>query len=231
LFVGNAMAFGAAAAVLIVGLASRQGPLLLWAGVAVVLAVVYLYGTVSSARARTRFGALGFRTRGLWGWADQYSWDQIANVAVQQVFYPSRYRTGVVYFVVATTKAGDHVRLGAPVSGVADAHFIRQFRQIRQCWQHTTGIGSTPETTSPTRAAGAVWLGGAVGVQVLALVVIAAAMPHFAGVAAGTGVVLLVFASEVLVPIYRRRTRHRRAAMSIARPPQSSSARRRSPTS
>jgi hypothetical protein len=132
---------------------------------------------------------------------------------VQQVSYPSRYRTGVVYYVVATTQAGDHVRLGAPVSTVADAHFTRQFRQIRQCWQHATGVTGTPETTPPTWAAGVAWLGGAVGVQVAALVVIAAAMPHFAGVAAGTGVVLLVFASEVLVPIYRRRDRHRRAAL------------------
>src|SRR5215475_10026547 len=86
LLVGSAIAFGVAAAVLILGLALRQGPLLLWAGVAIVLAVVYLYATASSARAHTRFGSSGFRSRGLWGWAEKYRWDQIANVAVQQVF-------------------------------------------------------------------------------------------------------------------------------------------------
>jgi hypothetical protein len=40
-----------------------------------------------------------------------------------------------------------------------------------------------------------------------------------AGVTAGTAVVLLLLAGELLVPVYRRRARHRRAALVIARRP------------
>ncbi len=180
LLIGTAIAFGAAVVVWIFGIALGKGPLLLWAGAASALALVYLYGTISSARAYTRFGAASVRTRGLWGRTDEYPWDQIANVAVQQVMFPGRYRTGVVYFVVVTTKAGDHVRLGAPVSRtMGDPEFTRQFRQIRKSWQHATGITGTPETAAPTWSAGVAWLGAAIGVQVLALVVIFVAVPYF----------------------------------------------------
>jgi hypothetical protein len=305
LLVGSAIAFGAAVVVWIFGIALGRGSLLFCAGAASTLALFYLYGTVGSARTYTRFGTAGVRTRSLWGWTDEYPWDQIANVAVQQVRFPNNYRTSVASFVVTTTRAGDHVRLGAPVSGSpGDPDFTRQFRQIRQSWQHATGIMGTPETTAPAWSAGTAWLGAAFGVQVLALVVIFAAVPYFApawaahegagtpgvftsgirncpqrgcswfgtfataqshmkyatpepggpvirtagdsvpavdtgrkyvvypvgggtawelpaaGVAVGTGVVLLLLASEVLVPTYRRRARHRRASLPVACPPQ-----------
>src|SRR5258708_39053204 len=84
------------------------------------------------------------------------------NVAVQRVIFPSQYRIGAVYFVVVTTKAGDYVRLGAPVSRTAaDPDFIRQFRQIRTSWQHATGITGSPEGAAPTWSAGPAWLGAA----------------------------------------------------------------------
>lgn len=38
-----------------------------------------------------------------------------------------------------------------------------------------------------------------------------------AAVAGGSGVVLFLLAGELLVPIYRQRARHRRAALAIAR--------------
>ena len=141
LLLGSAIALGAAVVVWICGIALGRGSLLFWASAASTLALVYLYATVGSARAYTRFGAVGVRTRSLWGWTDEYPWDQIANVAVQQVWFPNNYRSRVAYFVVITTKAGDHVRLGAPVSrNLGDPEFTRQFRQIRQSWQHATGI-------------------------------------------------------------------------------------------
>lgn len=304
LVVGGAVAFGTTVALLAIGIAVGQGTLLLWAAAAGALVLVYVYGTFSSARAYTRFGAAGVRTRGLWGGTDEYRWDEIANVAVQQVIFPGNYRTGIVCFVVVTTKAGDHVRLGAPVSRTgAGPEFSGGFRQIRAAWQRATGIVGTPETAAPTWSKTAALLGVAVGVQVLALVVIFVTLPYFvpawaahagngrpgvftaairncpqrgcswfgtfttggsrvkyatlepgspvirtvgqsvaavdsgrkgvvypigggtawelptSGVTAGTSIVLLLFAVEMLVPIYRRRARHRRAALAIARPP------------
>ena len=180
MLVGSAIAFGVAAAVLAFGAAVGRGYLLLWAVAAGAVTLMFLYGTVSSARAYTRFGPAGVRTRGLWGGTDEYPWDQIVNVAVQQVIFPNNYRTGVVWFVVATTTAGDRVRLGAPVSRTAgDPQFTRQFRQVRESWQRATGITDTPDTEAPGRPAGAFWLGAAAGIQVLALVVLFATLPYF----------------------------------------------------
>jgi hypothetical protein len=233
LVAAGVVALGAAVALLAIGVAVGRGRLLVWAAVAAVLALIYVYAMFSSARAYTRFGPVGVRTRGLWGGTDEYRWDQIANVAVQQVIY---YRTaGMVSFVVVTTKAGDHVRLGAPVSGTgSSAEFPRQFRQIRAAWQQATGIVGTPETTAPTWSKEAASLGAAIGVQALALAVVFVTLPYFlrawavhsgtalptAGVTAGTAIVLLLFTGELLVPIYRRRARHRRVALAVARPAQ-----------
>jgi hypothetical protein len=85
-----------------------------------------------------------------------------------------------VYFVVVTTKAGDHVLLGAPVSRtMGDPGFTRQFGQIRQSWQDATGIIGTPETAAPTTwPAGTVWLAAAIGVQLVALAVIFGTVPY-----------------------------------------------------
>jgi len=85
-----------------------------------------------------------------------------------------------MYVVSVTTKAGDQVRLAAPVTRtMGDPEFTRQFRQIRQSWQRAARITGTAETAAPTWAVGAARLGAAAGVQVLALVVIFASMPYF----------------------------------------------------
>jgi hypothetical protein len=85
LLTGTAIALSAAAVVWILGIALSRGSLLSWAGAGGAFGLVCLYATVSSARAYTRFGAAGVRTRSLWVWTDEYPWEQIANVAVQQV--------------------------------------------------------------------------------------------------------------------------------------------------
>jgi hypothetical protein len=57
--------------------------------------------------------------------------------------------------------------------------FTREFQQIGQAWQDATGIQGTPESVAPTLSAGAASLGAAIGVQVLALVLIFAVVPCF----------------------------------------------------
>jgi len=117
----------------------------------------------------------------LCGGTDEYSWDQIANVAMQQVMYPNNVRIGVVRFVGLTTTAGDQMRLGAPVSRAAgDPELTRQFQQIRRSWQQATGITGTADTEEPTWSAGAVLLGAAAGLQLLALVIVFVALQYFA---------------------------------------------------
>ena len=61
--------------------------------------------------------------------------------------------------------------------------------------------------------------GGRRGAAARLMVVVAAQLYSAWLAAAGTGVVLFLLAAEVLVPINRRRPRHWRVALSIARPP------------
>jgi hypothetical protein len=177
---GSAVASGAAIAVLAFGFVLGRGSDLFWGCAALALAVVFFYGTFRSARAFTQFGPVGVRTRGQWGGTDEYRWDQIANVAMQQVTYPSGFRTGTVWSVVVTTRAGDHVRLGAPVSTTGTGpEFTAEFRQIRTVWQDATGITETPGTAPRAWSREALWLGAAIGVQVLALAVVFVTLPYF----------------------------------------------------
>jgi len=301
LLTGSAVALGAAALVLGIGLVVAAQYLLLWVAVAAALALVFLYGTVSTAMAGTRFDAAGVRTRGMWGGADQYPWDQIANVAVQRLVIPSRGHPSVWYVVALVTTAGDHVRLSAPMSrSASDPEFASQFRQIRDAWQRATGSRGTPEATESALLSAVIWLALAAGAQLIALVMICATVPYFApawaahegggtpgvftagvrncpqracswfgtftavddrardatlepggpairaagysvtavstgrkrvvypagggtawelptaGIATAAGVVLALLAAELLVPVWRKRARHRRAALAVA---------------
>jgi hypothetical protein len=100
---------------------------------------------------------------------------------VEHVSYPNQYRTQIWYYVVITTKAGDHVRLGAPVSRtIGEPEFNRQFRQIRASWQQATGITGTAEPMRFTFAYGTIWAAAAIVAQLLALIFVLCAWPYFA---------------------------------------------------